>query len=180
MITIINATNRPGNQSQFISKYCSEYLENQLDQKIVYLTLEDLPNDIMHSDMYDGGKTSDKLVAIQDKYIIPSKKWLIISPEYNGSFPGVFKLFIDALSVRKYQENFAFKKAGLIGVASGRAGNARGMEHLTGLLNYLKITVNPNKLPVSSIGSVLVDGEIAKETQEALNSYLENFVKWLD
>jgi NAD(P)H-dependent FMN reductase len=47
----------------------------------------------------------------------------------------------------------------LIGVSTGRAGNLRGMEHLTGMLNYLNMHVHPEKLPVSSVQD-LIDDEL--------------------
>jgi chromate reductase len=79
----------------------------------------------------------------------------VVSPEYNGSFPGVLKLFLDALSVKDYKKTFSGKRVSLIGVASGRAGNFRGMEHLTGIFNYLNMIVMPNKLPISSVEKVI-------------------------
>jgi NAD(P)H-dependent FMN reductase len=54
--------------------------------------------------------------------------------------PGSLKLFIDACSVREYKQNFKGKKAALVGIASGRAGNLRGMDHLTGVMFVDRVT----------------------------------------
>ncbi|MBK6784946.1 MAG: NAD(P)H-dependent oxidoreductase [Saprospiraceae bacterium] len=44
------------------------------------------------------------------KHLIPSSHWIIIAPEYNGSFPGILKLFLDVLSVKQAKETFHGKK----------------------------------------------------------------------
>ena len=65
----------------------------------------------------------------------------------------------------------------MIGVASGRAGNFRGMEHLTGILNYLNVLVMPNKLPVSVIEkNISENGTIEKTTSLVLSSFLEEMI----
>ena len=68
----------------------------------------------------------------------------------------------------------------LTGVATGRAGNLRGMDHLADVLNYLKITVHPNKLPISVVNSVVgSDGKIIDEnTLHAINQQLDEFIFW--
>src|SRR5690606_40758391 len=55
--------------------------------------LEDLPADLLVSDLY--GARSEAFTRILDQ-IGESRKIIFIIPEYNGSFPGVLKLFMDA------------------------------------------------------------------------------------
>lgn len=179
MILVINGTNRPGSRSSIVSKYCVEYLTSK-GITASYLGMEDIPEDFLHSNMYNHEKHTASQVKMQDDLVIPNPNWLIVSPEYNGSFPGVLKLFFDGISTRKYAETFAGHNAGLIGVAAGRAGNLRGMEHLTGLLNYLKVTVFPNKLPLSSIGGLIVEDQLTKEAKETINGHLDAFLAWIE
>ncbi|NND31730.1 MAG: NADPH-dependent oxidoreductase [Saprospiraceae bacterium] len=101
--------------------------------------------------MYTRKGQSEKISAIQEQYMIPSHKFWFIFPEYNGGVPGILKLFIDAISVRDIKSTFHGKKACLTGISTGRAGNLRGMDHLTNILNYLQVIVLPNRLPISSI-----------------------------
>lgn len=160
MITVISGTNRTGSECLRFATVYQELLQQHTEEQVKLLALEQLPHDWFHPQMYE--QPSDSLVALQDEYILPAQKFAFVAPEYNGGFPGALKLFIDACSVREYARNFKGKKAGLIGVASGRAGNLRGMEHLTGVLNYLGTVVMPNKLPISSIGKLMDDqGELA-------------------
>lgn len=64
----------------------------------------------------------------------------------------MFKGFIDASDVKKC---FHHKKACLTGVAEGRAGNLRGMEHLTNIFNHLKMDVLHLKIPISQVHLML-------------------------
>lgn len=173
MITIISATNRPVSNSLKIAQLYSQIVEKQ-GFKPGVLSLEMVPVDIAFNELFS--RRSGKFQELLDKYIIPSQKFVIIAPEYNGSFPGILKTFIDAMHPELLRE----KKAALVGVSSGRAGNLRGMDHLTGILHYLGLHVHPNKLPISSVLSLLDDkGNLTDEkTNKALEKHALDFVKW--
>ena len=177
MILILSGTNRPASNTRKIAEYVLHAAKEITQEEVKLLSLEDVPNSIMHDQMYSGDAMPAEIVAIQEEYMLPADKMIILSPEYNGSFSGVLKMFIYAMSVRKYAENFKGKSSALIGVASGRAGNLRGLEHLTGLLNYLGMHVHPAKLPVSSIGAVIgEDNSIDQSTQDAINGLLKAYL----
>ena len=130
--------------------------------------------------MYTEEGQSKALAEIQDTYLTPASKFLFVVPEYNGGIPGALKLFLDACSIRNYKENFhGGKKAGLIGLSAGRSGNIRGMEYMTGFLNYLQIQVMPNKLPISSVESLLTDNVLTDEgTKYAIDTFVGQFIKF--
>lgn len=163
MITVISGTNRKQSEClRFANVYYELLRKHAPEETIELLALEDIGEDWFHADMYT--KPAPGLVECQDRYVLPAQKLVFVTPEYNGSFPGIVKLFIDACSVREYSRNFKGKKAALLGVASGRAGNLRGMDHLTGVLNYLGTIVMPNKLPISNIGKLKNgQGELADQ-----------------
>jgi chromate reductase len=125
-------------------------------------------------DLY--GKHSEKFQQLLEEFIIPAEKFVFIVPEYNGSFPGILKLFIDAI----HPDTNRGKKAALVGVATGRAGNLRGLDHLTSVLHYLGIYVHPNKLPISSVTTLLDQNGILKDdaTEAVLNKQIKEFVHW--
>ena len=177
MILILSGTNRPGSNTRKVAEHVFRVCKELTKEEVKLLSLEDVPRSIFHDQMYSGDDMHEEIIAIQEEYILPVNKMIILSPEYNGSFAGILKMFIDALSVRKYAENFKGKSGALIGVASGRAGNLRGLEHLTGLLNYLGMHIHPYKLPISSIGDVLGDDDILNEQcQVAINDLLEVYL----
>ena len=66
----------------------------------------------------------------------------------------------------------------MIGLASGRAGNLRGMEHLTGVMNYLGCVIMPNKLPVSQLEKIIDEkGEITdKESLSTIKKQIKDFI----
>lgn len=144
MITIIAATNRPDSNTLKVAKHYQRLLEKR-DLQAKLLSLEKVPVDLSFNELY--GNRSAAFQEILNEYVIPSRKFVIIVPEYNGSFPGILKTFIDAV----HPDLLRGKKAAFVGVSSGRAGNLRGMEHLTGVLMYLGMFIHPNRLPVSSI-----------------------------
>ena len=85
-------------------------------------------------------------------------------------------MFLDAVPPRIWTEN----KACLVGVSTGRAGNLRGMEHLTNILNYLKINVYHNKLPISRVDTLLdAQGNLMDtDTLKVIDIQLEGFLKF--
>jgi len=178
MITIISGTNRAKSEClRFANKY-ADLLKEKTDQTVQVLALEAIPHDWFHPDMYAKGQQTKSLTQLQDQYVIPVQKFVFVLPEYNGGVPGALKLFIDGCSVRNYSENFAGKKAALVGIATGRAGNLRGMDHLTGVLNHLGVVVLPNKLPISQIKKLMdTDGEIKDEdTIKAMQKQIDQFL----
>lgn len=182
MITVISGTNRKGSRCRAFAHKYYELLSEALGTKQVrFLALEDIPQTWLSSSMYEDGGQHPDLARIQDEYILPADGFVFISPEYNGSFPGILKLFIDACSVRNYARNFKGKKAALVGVATGRAGNLRGMSHLAGVLHYLGATTLPNQLPISSIAQLIdTNGQISHpETLTVMKMHTQEFAQFI-
>ncbi|MES2566632.1 MAG: NADPH-dependent FMN reductase [Bacteroidota bacterium] len=147
-ITIISATNRPDSNTEKVANYYQMVL-GQMGIVSNILSLKNLPESVLHSDLY--GKRSPEFKEIIEKYVELQEKFIFITPEYNGSFAGILKVFLDAIPPRLWTDN----KACLVGVSTGRAGNLRGMEHLTNILNYLKVNVYHNKLPISRVDTLM-------------------------
>lgn len=165
MITIIAATNRKGSNTLKVAR---QY-ESILKEKGIHTNLLSLEDIDIH-DWADFEK-------VEKKILIPSTHFLVISPEYNGSFPGVFKMMIDKSRIPLVWHH---KKVLLTGVASGRAGNLRGLDHLTNIFNHMKVTVFPNKLPISVINNVVSgDAKITDiNTLNAIHQQLDDFILW--
>jgi len=172
-ITIISGTNRLDSHTEKIAQYYLLALKSKgFDAEI--LSLKNLPEAFLNTDLY--GKRSADFQKIIDTYIESQTKFVFIVPEYNGSYAGVFKLFLDAIPPKLWIDN----KACLVGVATGRAGNLRGMEHLTNVLNYLKLNVYYNKLPISKVDTLLdANGNIIDaDTIKVIDLQLEGFLKF--
>lgn len=179
MITIISGTNRKNSKTSIVAQHYADSIRPKTTQTVHLISLEEIQDDLLHTDMYNPEAMKDRLRELQDNAILPSDKFIFVIPEYNGSYPGIVKLFLDAISIRKYKGNFVGKKALLVGVASGRAGCLRGMDHLSGTLNHVGVTVHPNKLPLSSIESLLDENQQLKEdVTPVINKQIEAFLEF--
>lgn len=118
-----------------------------------------------------------EMSQLQQQYLLPAEKFVFIMPEYNGSFPGILKAMIDNSDIRNC---WWYKKALLVGVADGRGGNLRGIEHMTNILHYMRVNVHYNKLPLSRINDEMnMDGALLKEgTAQAIEQQIEEFIKY--
>lgn len=166
MYTIISGTNRKESNTIKIA----EQYQQLLVQKGIAASLVSLEN-------LDVSKRNPTIKKLEEEILIPSEKIIFISPEYNGSIPGVLKSLIDISDIERVWWG---KKALLTGISSGRAGNLRGMEHLTGILHYVKMVVHPNKLPISSIhGLINGTGKIVDNaTLAAMNVQIDEFINF--
>lgn len=174
MITVISGTNRRGSHTEKFAKHFFKLIKSKVDVPVKYFSLQKLPDDILHVGMYQNKKQSKSLRKIQEEIMIPANKFFVVSPEYNGSIPGVLKLFLDACSIHEYKPTFKGKKAGLVGIASGRAGNLRGMDHLGSVFNHVGTEVMGFKLPISKCEDLI--GEKGKITDEDALKTMEEFV----
>jgi NAD(P)H-dependent FMN reductase len=171
-ILILSCTNRLNSNTLKVSRIYRELLiEQGIDAPI--LDFMDLPRDIAFSEAF--GHRTAEFEQLLNLMVIPNRKFIFVMPEYNGSFPGILKVFLDSVPPREWND----KKACMVGVADGRAGNLRGMEHLTGILNYLKMHVYHNKLPISVVNKVFTnEGTFAPEQLQVCRQQLEGFLKF--
>ena len=163
MYTIISGTNRIGSHTE---KVAAEYRRLLLDKNIDagILSLKNL--DVLHR--------SPEFLKVENEILVPAKKFIFIMPEYNGSYPGVLKAMIDNSDIARV---WYHKKVLLTGISSGRAGNLRGMDHLSGSLHYLKMNVHYNKLPISQINRVMDEnGRLNEDTLNVINEQLDEFI----
>ncbi len=145
---IISGTNRPKSNSLKVSEaYCEELLNLGVNCNL--LNLEDLPRDFVFSDAY--GERSEEMQSWIDELIQPASHFVFVVAEYNGSFPGILKAFIDCLPPAVFHH----KKASLIGLSSGHSGALRAQDQLTSILNYLKVNVHYSKPKFSGIDRML-------------------------
>ena len=166
MVTIVSGTNRKGSNTKKVALQYQQLLQ-QKGIKAGLFSLEDI--DVMH---YDAA-----FQQLEAELIIPTTHFIFIVPDYNGSYPGVLKMFFDTSSSHSI---WFHKKALLTGVATGRAGNLRGLDHLSDVLHYMKFTIHHDKLPISSVHQLLGEEvEITdKGTLAAINTQLDDFIEW--
>lgn len=155
MITIISSTNRANSYTILIAEYYQALLEKLgVESKIVDLTR--LPEKFIFSALYENvGKDEEYNRVVED--LRGSEKFVFIIPEYNGSFPGVLKAFLDGLD---YPSPFRCKKGALVGIGSGNMAGTLGLSHMTDILNYLGMNVLAIKPRLPKIEKIFAEGKI--------------------
>ncbi len=146
--TILSATNRLGNLTE---KVALKYAENLSSKgfEVDYKDLTNVPSEALNDGMYR--KPAHPLRDFGHDIFLSSDYFILVIPEYNGSFPGILKLVVDACDPNIFKN----KRFALAGVASGRAGNLRGMDHFTAVLHYFQAEVYSVKQPFSQIRGLL-------------------------
>ncbi len=173
MTTIISSTNRDGSNSLKLAQYYHRQLSEKGYESEI-LSLCNLPDTLISSDLY--GKRSVTFQSIQER-ITASSKFIFVIPEYNGSFPGVLKTFIDACT---FPESFFGKKAALVGLSSGKYGNVRGIDHFTGICHYINMHVLPLRIHIPNITKELDEkGNLYNDdTIQFTNQQIERFIEF--
>ncbi len=166
MITIISGTNRSDSMTLRTAKLYYKLLSEHSND-VHLLSLE-------NKQVWERGPA---MLALEKQYLIPAEKFVFVMPEYNASFPGILKLMIDNSDIKKC---WWHKKAMLVGLSDGRAGNLRGLEHMTAILHYMKVHVLYNKLLLSRINEEIdSNGVLLKpDTEKLIEEQVEDFIRF--
>ncbi len=165
MITIVVGTNRQNSNSRIIADYYQTILASKGAESQV-IDLVDLPDDFVANALYENNGKNEVFNRVREQ-VQSADKLVFVVPEYNGSFPGILKTFIDGL---KYPEGLRDKKSALIGVSSGVQGGVFAMSHLTDIFNYLGMHVLALKPKLAGIERNMADGKV---TNDLYNQLLE-------
>ncbi|GAA4301316.1 NAD(P)H-dependent oxidoreductase [Nibribacter koreensis] len=154
MILIISGTNRPDSLSLQISQLYQGLLKSR-GQESEILDLQDLPLDFASPALYNRELYSPEFLALRAQ-VANAQKIVFIVPEYNCSFPGVLKAFIDGL---EYPDALRHKKGALVGLSTGSQGGVLALSHLTDILNYCGFHVLAQKPRLPYVHKHLQDGQ---------------------
>ncbi len=147
-ILIISGTNRPDSNALKVAHILEGHY-HKANITTDLLSLTDLPPEVFQGTCY--ATKPPGMVAIQ-KRVLDAAGLHVVTPEYNGSFPGVLKYFIDML---KFPESFDRKPVAFTGEAAGTWGALRSVEQLQQIFSYRNAHIFPSasSSPVSSISS---------------------------
>ncbi|HTH48472.1 MAG TPA: NAD(P)H-dependent oxidoreductase [Candidatus Limnocylindria bacterium] len=177
MITIISGTNRPGSNTRKTAALI-ESLYRDLGVPTRLLDLQALPPELFAPEAY---AVKPDAFAPFAEAVLKATGLVIVTPEYNGSFPGVLKLFIDHL---KFPESFEGRPVCFVGVAAGIWGALRSVEQLQAIFGYRNAHVFPKRVFMPGVGSHFDEqgrctkAEIVKRLGEQATeyvTYLERF-----
>lgn len=172
MTLIISGTNRKESYSLRVSKVV-ERIYKDLKEPCEVLSLMDVPFKETFDDPYSGTLPA-RFKSFAQK-VEEAKRLVIVCPEYNGSFPGILKYFIDHWP---YPGSFTYKPVCLIGIGAGVFGGLRALEHLQGILLYRKGCICPEKVLIGDVQNVVRDSVIKdKSLMERLQLQAKKFIE---
>ncbi len=175
MITIIVGTNRPGSNSRKVAAEI-ETMYTGLMVQVQMLDLAQLPPEIFAAASY--GEKPKSFQPFADA-VLQSSGLHIVTPEYNGSMPGVLKYFIDML---KFPESFERRPVCFTGVAAGIWGALRPVEQLQAIFGYRNAHIFPERVFLPMVNNVLDAGGHIKEVElrGRLQKQAEGFVDFVE
>ncbi len=173
-IKIISSTDRPNSNALEVSNYVKTLYEAE-GVEVSVVSLEDFPT----ADVA-GGKYGQEIESVTSfrTPILESDGLVFVIPEYNGSFPGILKLFVDYLPFPK-----AFEKMPMafIGQASGAFGALRAVEQFQQIVNYRNALQFPERVFIQRVHNEFDSEEGLKNefAQGLLNSQVKNFTQFV-
>ena len=164
-VLIICGTNRPQSNAMKVAKIiATAYSAQNIPAEI--LSLAEMPPEAFDPSCYATKPPS--LVAMQQR-VLAAAGLHVVTPEYNGSFPGVLKYFIDML---KFPESFERKPVCFVGESAGTYGGLRSVEQLIQIFGYRNAHIFPVRIFIPGINDrfnfdgALIDADIQKRINE--------------
>lgn len=155
MTIIVVGTNRKDANSRTVAAYYQRLLRD-MGEPSRFLDLIDLPPDFLSTALYENNGKNQAFNDLR-QLLETHDRFVFVVPEYNCSFPGVLKAFIDGLD---YPSKLAGKKAALVGVSTGMQGGALAISHFTDILHYMDMKVLSTKPTLAFVHEHLKDTEI--------------------
>lgn len=173
-INIISGTNRQGSTTLKLAQRLNHYYKS-LEQQTILTDLRDLPIEIFNSQIYQ--KKPASLQPFLDN-VLKADGLLMVVPEYNGSLPGILKYFIDLL---EFPDSFISKPVAFVGLAAGKWGGLRAVEHLQQIFSYRNAYIFPQRIFLPGVSNEITDqGHIVnKDMEKRLIRQCRDFVDFI-
>lgn len=167
-IVIILGTNRKDRKSEFVANYLRSAVNTYSEIKSSYIDVRDY-----HFPANDYGPTlkDHSLFMHYRDAVKRADAFIIVTPEYNHSYPGVLKSLLDVC-----YEEYQGKTVGLVGVSEGRWGGVRVVESLLPVCKALGMRTIKTDLYFPNIGQQL-DGQGGIGDNEETTSRVKGFIE---
>src|SRR5258706_3602371 len=174
MITMIVGIKRPGINTRRVANHVEE-IYGVLRTPLRVLDLAKLPPEIFSPASY-----AEKPKAFHPfaDAILESSGLVVVTPEYNGSVPGILKYFIDML---KFPESFEQRPVCFVGLAAGMWGALRPVEQLQAIFGYRNAYLFPERVFLPKINDLLDANGRLKDPEliERLRDQQKGFVEFV-
>ncbi|HUB87673.1 MAG TPA: NADPH-dependent FMN reductase [Verrucomicrobiae bacterium] len=175
MIVLVVGTNRPGSNTRKVAAHV-EKIYAEIKVPLHILDLAQLPPEIFSPGSYFEKPKSFQPFA---DAILQSAGIHVVTPEYNGSVPGVLKYFIDML---KFPESFEQRPVCFTGLSAGVWGALRPVEQLQAIFGYRNAFVYPVRVFLPQIYNLLDDSGKLKDAEllDRLKKQVDGFVDFVE
>ncbi|TVQ03431.1 MAG: NADPH-dependent oxidoreductase [Balneolaceae bacterium] len=173
-INILSSTDRPGSKAMNVSGYAAGILSRYVDTEV--FSLEDYPLADVAGGKY--GRTPQSVNEFNSSFL-DADGFLFVIPEYNGSFPGILKIFIDYLPFPVALER---RPISLIGESSGAFGAMRAVEQFEQILKYRKAYIFPERMFIQRVDKTFDSGSglSSDVLQKLLEKQLKEFPEFVE
>jgi len=175
MLTIISGTNRPESNTKKVTDIVVQ-IYRDLGVPLQLLDLQELPPDLFAPAAYAAKPPAFARFA---NAVLEADGLVVVMPEYNGSMPGVLKVFIDHL---KFPESFESRPVCFVGLSAGIWGCLRGVEQLQQIFGYRNAYVFPKRVFLPGISNAFnAQGGLANsENFQRLREQAEEFTQFVE
>jgi len=172
MFVVVSGTSRPGANSLKVARLVQGALE-EAGAATRLLDLAELPAAAFRPEAL---ATRPPEFTPYQEAIDECAGVLVVVAEYNGSFPGVLKHFLDLL---RYPGSLEGVPSAFVGLSGGRWGGLRAVEQLQQVFQYGKAHLFPQRVFLSHVYRALdgegrlVDPELAARLRHQAATFVE-------
>ncbi|MBX3738923.1 MAG: NAD(P)H-dependent oxidoreductase [Candidatus Didemnitutus sp.] len=168
MILIVSGTNRPGSRTRRVADVIDRLYVGRAPSRIL---------DLLHVpiDAYSPLAYLEKPRAVHPflTAAVDCVGLVIVTPEYNGSFPGALKHFIDLLPHPSPLER---KPVCFVGLADGHWGALRAVEHLQQICTHRGAHLLPQRVFIPRVGEAFEGDDLKPEFLARLDQQAQDFL----
>lgn len=175
MIQILVATNRKDSRSNLLAENIKEkFKKTNVESEV--MNLADISWDELNHNLYGADNMPPSMKPLVKK-INDADGIYVVCPEYNGSFPGAVKTFIDYW---EYPASFEKRPVCFTGLG-GMFGGLRPVEHLQQVFGYRNSFIYPERVFMQNVWTTLTaEGEVSDKTTDGLlDQQVEGFSKFI-
>lgn len=176
-ISILSSSIRTGRKSHNVALYFEKFLSSNFPVTVEILDLKEYDFPLFDVPFQYQILPNKSIIQFRDK-IIASDGVLIVTPEYNGSFPASLKNVIDLLYEEWHRKPVAFST-----VSSGDFGGLQALTQLQFVFWKIKAWTFTANFPVAKVQEKFDDSGVptnSKETDEFAKAFINEFIKCIE
>ncbi len=169
-IVVIIGTARSESATSQIAPFIIEKIKTYPEIEITTIDVRDYPQTATSG-------LSSTLFEQYQKTIITTDGIIIITPEYNHSFPGELKMLLDNL-----KQEYTKKPVGICGISSGPFGGTRMIQSLEPVLLQMGMIPIRSHMHIGEVDRVMSDIQSGADTivwEKRINRLLDDIIDWV-